>query len=189
MSNRKPKKNASRPDAADRHYRPYTSDELAESRQHRKFLNAVSVLNARLWMCVHFAECTCEALQSDDYYRAYSYFRALEDHYDKTALVLSSRIERCRPEAKSAEKPLKVEVVGQSRSKPRKPPAVQEDSVAVRKRDDNLRVIHEINKRHRDGCGSYPKIIRSMMSDPVWAARMKNRSESSWKRRALESKK
>ena len=290
MSNRKPKKNASRPDAADRHYRPYTSDELAESRQHRKFLNAVNVLNARLWMCVHFAECTCEALQTDDYYRAYSYFRALdianeyvsasiaaaiqkireqiiskgegnaplagsvnglvkvlatyiqlrleihttdsiiradragraiadmltshdvtcgdsekfaayvnttfatlisalEDHYDKTALVLSSRIERCRPEAKSAEKPLKVELVGQSRSKPRKSPAVQEDSVAVRKRDDNSRVIHEINKRHRDGCGSYPKIIRSMMSDPVWAARMKNRSESSWKRRALESKK
>ena len=36
--------------------------------------------------------------------------------------------------------------------------------MAVRKRDDNLRVIHEINKRHRDGCGSYPKIILSMMS-------------------------
>ena len=289
MSGRKPKKNASRPDTAASYYIPYTADELAESRGQRKFLNAVNVLNARLWMCVHFAECACEAIRAGDHYRAYSYFRALdignefisasiasaiqrireqiiangegnapvagsvnglvkvlatyiqlrleihatdsiiradragrsiadmltshditcgdgdrfaayvnatfatligalEDHYDKTALILSSRIENCRPEPKFDEKPLKVEVVGLTRNKPKTSPAVQEDSADIRKRDDNSRVIHEINKRHRNGAGSYPKIIRSMMSDPVWAARMKSRSIGTWKTYALGHK-
>ena len=72
MSGKKLKKNASHPDATESHYVPYTADELAESRGQRKFLNAVNVLNARLWMCVHFAECACEALKSGDHYRAYS---------------------------------------------------------------------------------------------------------------------
>ena len=289
MSGKKLKKNASHPDATESHYVPYTADELAESRGQRKFLNAVNVLNARLWMCVHFAECACEAIKTGDHHRAYSYFRALdigneyvsvsiasaiqrireqiiskgegnapvagsvnglvkvlatyiqlrleihatdsiiradragraiadmltsheitcgdgekfatyvnttfatlisalEDHYEKTALILSSRIENCRPEPKSVEKPLKVEVIGKSRSKPRKSPAVQEDSAALRKCDDNSRVIHEINKRHRDGAGSYPKIIRSMMSDPVWSARMKSCSAGTWKTYALDHK-
>ena len=64
MSGRKPKKNAPRRDAAVNYYVPYSADELAESREQRKFLNAVNVLNARLWMCVHLAECACEALKA-----------------------------------------------------------------------------------------------------------------------------
>ena len=92
MSNRKPKKNASRPDAADRYYVPYTADELAESRGQRKFPNAVNVLNARLWMCVHFAECACEAIRAGDHYRAYSiseltapFPRQMPTYYNKWA--------------------------------------------------------------------------------------------------------
>ena len=96
MSGRKPKKNASRPDAADRYYVPYTADELAESRGQRKFLNAVNVLNARLWMCVHFAECACEAIRAGDHYRAYSYFRALDIGNEFVSASIASAIQRIR---------------------------------------------------------------------------------------------
>ena len=96
MSGRKPKKNASRPDAADRYYIPYTADELAESRGQRKFLNAVNVLNARLWMCVHFAECACEAIRAGDHYRAYSYFRALDIGNEFVSASIASAIQRIR---------------------------------------------------------------------------------------------
>ena len=96
MSKRKPKKNASRPDAADRYYVPYTADELAESRGQRKFLNAVSTLNARLWMCVHFAECACEAIRAGDHYRAYSYFRALDIGNEFVSASIASAIQRIR---------------------------------------------------------------------------------------------
>ena len=96
MSGRKPKKNASRPDAADRYYTPYTADELAESRGQRKFLNAVNVLNARLWMCVHFAECACEALKTGDHYRAYSYFRALDIESEYVSSSIAAAIQKIR---------------------------------------------------------------------------------------------
>lgn len=105
------------------------------------------------------------------------------------AVELGEHIRKREEELKNGEKVLKVEVVGQPRNKPKKSPAVQEDSAVLHKRDDNSRVIHEINRRHRASSDSYPKIIRSMMSDPVWGARMKNLSEASWKRRALEHKK
>lgn len=96
MSGKKLKKNASHPDATESHYVPYTADELAESRGQRKFLNAVNVLNARLWMCVHFAECACEALKSGDHYRAYSYFRALDIGNEFVSASIASAIQKIR---------------------------------------------------------------------------------------------
>ena len=62
------------------------------------------------------------------------------------------------------------------------------DSVALRKKEDTARAIHEINRRHRSGEGSYPKIIKAMMSDPVWGARMRHMSASTWRIRAIENK-
>ena len=96
MSGRKPKKNTSRQDAAESYYVPYSTDELAESRGQRKFLNAVNVLNARLWMCVHFAECACEALKAGDHYRAYSYFRALDIGNEFVSASIAAAIQKIR---------------------------------------------------------------------------------------------
>ena len=42
---------------------------------------------------------------------------ALEDHYNKTALILSSRIENCSPEQKPDEKVLKVKIVKDEKPK------------------------------------------------------------------------
>ena len=75
------------------------------------------------------------------------------------------------------------------RRKPQKRPGQEKDSTAVRRDDDTGRVITEINRRHRAGLGSYPKIIGVMTKDPVWGARMRHMSARTWKSRAIEHKK
>ena len=75
------------------------------------------------------------------------------------------------------------------RRKPQKRPEPEKDSAAAKRDDDTGRVITEINKRHRNGAGSYPKIIAAMTKDPVWGARMRHMSARTWKSRAIEHKK
>ena len=91
-------------------------------------------------------------------------------------------------------KPFPVEVVGRAGTgtteqvRRRRTNKKERDSVSDYRRDANSRVVHEVNERHRAGRGSYSAIIQAMMTDPVWAARMKHRTVTTWKREALRHK-
>ena len=62
------------------------------------------------------------------------------------------------------------------------------DRGVARRREETRVVLHEINRRHRKGLGSYASVIAGMMRDPVWGVRMKHMGARTWKSRAIENK-
>ena len=64
----------------------------------------------------------------------------------------------------------------------------KDDPAVLKRRDDTKRVLAEINRRHKTESRSYPQIIRSMMHDPVWGARMRHRDATSWRSEAIKHK-
>lgn len=84
------------------------------------------------------------------------------------------------------EKTLKVEIV-KSPARPNGGKAHgdwrEDDPAIIQRRDDTKRVLAEIRKRHKDG-KSYNGIIKDMLHDPVWGARMTHMSAKSWRSKA-----